>query len=209
VSRRRGPRQPRVPGEVGGFQAGPGIFAALDYRLLDAEGEGVESSSRDAPLCVVLGFGQLPPAVERALEGAGVGDERVVRLAEAEGFGPRDPELLLEVSRDELPEGVAVGDELAADSEDGDAVILRVVEVDADRAVLDANHPLAGQPVTLRLVPRVLRPATQDELDEALAALQDDPAPQPLLPADRLLRRGPRLPSSDGGGVPPGSPPVA
>jgi FKBP-type peptidyl-prolyl cis-trans isomerase SlyD len=174
-----------------GFQAGPGTVVALSYELYDAEGELVEASD-EAPVEVLLGFGEASPALERALEGLSAGDERTVSLSPDEAFGPRDPDAFIQVDRAELPEGVAVGDELQADRENGGGVVpLKVVEISDEVAVLDTNHPLAGQRVKLRARVLSVRPATEAEMGRAAERLSRDPGPGEgaLLPAERLLRR--------------------
>jgi FKBP-type peptidyl-prolyl cis-trans isomerase SlyD len=178
--------------KLGGTQVGPGTVVALSYELYDADGELVGASHPAEPWVVVIGYGQSPPALEAALSGLVAGQARKVRLDVGQAFGPRDAEAIIEVARDELPEDLQVGDELEAEAEAGGvAVTLKVLEITDDLAVLDANHPMAGQPVELDVVVEDVRPATSDELEAAEAAIQRDPPDrmQTLLPADRLLKR--------------------
>jgi FKBP-type peptidyl-prolyl cis-trans isomerase SlyD len=198
ATRRVGPRRE-------GFQVGPGTVAVLTYDLFDAEGELVEASDPSSPLVVLFGFGQAAPALEQGLSGAGAGEARDVVLSAEEAFGERDPHAIIEVAREELPPDVAPGDELSADREDGGSVALKVMEVLEDRVVLDTNHPLAGQKVRLRLRVEAVRPATDEEVRAATEriarATEGDPGP--LLPAERLLRRGRGEPSPAGSAPPP------
>jgi FKBP-type peptidyl-prolyl cis-trans isomerase SlyD len=199
MTRRVGPRRE-------GFQIGPGTVAVLTYDLFDAEGEHVEASEPSSPLVLLFGFGEAAPALERSLEGATAGETREVLLSPEEAFGERDLSAIIEVAREELPPDVASGDELSADREDGKgSVALKVMEVLEDRVVLDTNHPLAGQKVRLLLRVEAVRPATDEEVrlaTERLArATEADPGP--LLPAERLLRRGRGEPSSSGNAPPP------
>ena len=162
------------------------------YALFDAEGELVEElPPDDAPASVLLGYGEVVPALERALSGLSAGDEREVVLDPEDAFGSRDPEAVIEVDRGELPADLAPGDELAADRDDGGAVTLKVLEILDDAVVLDTNHPLAGQRVKLRLFVDSVRPALPEELVEAESRVvrAEEPVSQPLLPVERLLRR--------------------
>jgi FKBP-type peptidyl-prolyl cis-trans isomerase SlyD len=166
---------------------------ALSYELYDAEGELAGASHPAEPWVVVIGYGQSPPALEAALSGLVAGQARKVRLGVAEAFGPRDPEAIIEVARDELPADLRIGDELEAEPESGGPpVTLKVLEITDTVAILDTNHPMAGQPVELDVVVEDVRPATSAELEAAEAAIQGDPPDpmQTLLPADRLLKRG-------------------
>jgi FKBP-type peptidyl-prolyl cis-trans isomerase SlyD len=188
---RRSRAQPRRQG-TGGFQAGPGTAVSFRYVLFDAEGELVEEAASDAPLTVLLGYGDAAPALERALSGLAAGDEREVVLDPDDAFGRRDPEAVIEVDRTEFPEDIEAGDELTADSEGGGAVTLKVLEILDDIVVLDTNHPLAGQRVRLKLSVEAVRPATAEELSQAEGRLAraEEPVSEPLLPVERLLRRG-------------------
>jgi FKBP-type peptidyl-prolyl cis-trans isomerase SlyD len=162
------------------------------YVLFDAEGELVEEAPSDAPMTVLLGYGDAAPALERALSGLSAGDERDVILDPDDAFGRRDPDAVIEVDRAEFPADLEPGDELTADSDGGGAVTLKVLEILDDIVVLDTNHPLAGQRVRLKLSVESVRPASPDELSlaEARLARAEEPASQPLLPVERLLRRG-------------------
>jgi peptidylprolyl isomerase len=113
-----------------------------------------DSEGRD-PLTFTLGTGQVIDGFERAIDGMEVGARRTVRIPVGEAYGERRPDLLLEVPRRELPEGldVEVGARLEMHRE-GQAMPVVVVAADEVAIHLDANHPLAGQALTfdLRLV---------------------------------------------------------
>jgi FKBP-type peptidyl-prolyl cis-trans isomerase 2 len=124
-----------------------------------------------------------------------VGDLRRVTLRPREAFGARDPKLVLELAREEFPKDLAVGDELEAEDATGRTVPLKIVDLDDERVVADTNHPLAGQSVTLELRVETVQPATAEEIEQAIARLQQG---QPetvsaesglsLLPVEALLR---------------------
>lgn len=192
-------------GERRGAQIGPGTIVAVSYELYDGEGELLEASDPALPWTFVFGYGQAPPSLEQALGGLVAGQARRVRLTPAEAFGARDPGALIEVDRDELPAGTVVGDFIDAETEDGEvAVPLRVLDLSDDVAVLDANHPLAGQPVDVDVVVESVRIASSAELHDAEAALhrEDIQGMRTLIPARRLLKRAvggktPRTPGDD------------
>jgi len=138
-----------------------GDHVELVYELRDADGELIESSSDDesGPILYVHLDGELPPRVEEALEGKKEGDVVVVDLEPGEAFGPYDPEGLISVPREDLPEDAEIvpGDwiVLGVDDEDDDSgeeeLEARVVEVNPEGVVLDLNHPLAQEAVQFRL----------------------------------------------------------
>jgi FKBP-type peptidyl-prolyl cis-trans isomerase SlyD len=169
---------------------GPEVVVRLEYRLFDAEGELVEAPGPDEAMEFLFGAGQAPFALERAIDGLRVGQSRRVQLPPEEAFGRRDEEALISVEASELPPGAGPGDEFEAEREDGETVFLRVVEVEEGVARLDANHPLAGQTVTLELSVLETRAASSAELRAAAAALAEAEAQDtPLILASSLLRR--------------------
>ena len=133
----------------------------IRYRLLDKDGELVESTDEDGPIRYRHGTAEILPALESALIGASAGDQRRVTLAPAEAFGEHNPDGIVIVPRQELPDEdyspgdwIAVGVEAeAGEQEDleGDELEMRVLEVNEDAVVMDANHPLAGQSVTFEV----------------------------------------------------------
>jgi FKBP-type peptidyl-prolyl cis-trans isomerase SlyD len=170
------------------------MLVTLTYELSDAEGEVVEASEDGAPLEVLLGYGDVAPAFERALDGLSRGQSREVRIEPKDGFGKRDPHGFIEVDRADLPAELEPGDELVAERDTGGVIPLKVVEVTPDVVVLDTNHPLAGQKVLLRVAVVSVRPAPPEQIAVASKRLEggaDDGLVRALLPAERLLRRKP------------------
>lgn len=173
------------------YQAGPDTVVHFSYRLFDEEGDLVEQSPEDAPLSFLFGYGQLNPALEASVEGLFPGEVRKQRLPRGV-FGERDPSAIIEVARQELPAESALGDEFEAEHDELGMVSLVVLDLDDERAVLDANHPLAGQAATVEISVISVRPA--ESLEIALAEQDLDEArseSQRLLPGSRLLQRPP------------------
>ena len=131
----------------------------IRYRLLDASGEVVESTEDEGPIKYRHGAAEILPGLEDALEGASPGDEVRVTLAPEDAYGEHNPEGLVVVPRDELPdEEYSPGDWISVglEADEGenleeDELEMRVVEVNPDAIVMDANHPLAGQSITFEV----------------------------------------------------------
>jgi FKBP-type peptidyl-prolyl cis-trans isomerase SlyD len=155
----------------------PNTRVVLDYTLRDDEDDVLDASNIEdgEPIVYVHGYGMLVPGLEKALTGMAVGDERTIVVAPEEGFGERDEELVLEVDRSEMPrpEAVQVGDEIVAESAEGDEAVMRVIEVNPDSVVLDGNHPLAGERLHYKVTIREVRPATDEEIGEAAADFEE------------------------------------
>jgi FKBP-type peptidyl-prolyl cis-trans isomerase SlyD len=155
----------------------PNSHVTVDYELRDDEGDLMDASEADGgePIRYVHGYGMLVPGLEAALAGLKAGDERDVVVPADAGYGEYDEGLVLEVDRSELPnpKTVCVGDELVAESPDGDELALSVIEVRDDVVVVDANHPLAGVTLLYHVKVRDIRVATDDEVQRAAADLDE------------------------------------
>ena len=154
-------------------------FVTIEYTLKDDEGELLDTSAPEdendeaAPLEYVHGYGMLVPGLESRLEGLATGDKCEIVVPPAEGYGEFDEDLVLEFSRSEFPnpETMNVDDEFIAASEDGEELVLRVVEIKDDKIVCDANHPLAGATLHYAVEIVEVREATEDEIRDAAEEL--------------------------------------
>jgi FKBP-type peptidyl-prolyl cis-trans isomerase SlpA len=134
-----------------------GSYLTLHYRLANPAGESVVSTFEGTPATLLLGQGQLAEPLEQRLLGLPEGAHESFRLAPEEAFGMRNADLIMRVSRATLDENSNPGEEyrvgdlvdFAAPGGGRFAGILR--EIDADSALFDFNHPLAGQDVTFEV----------------------------------------------------------
>ena len=125
-----------------------GKLVSFHYTLSSA-GEAVEDNRSGEPLQYVHGGGQILPKLEEALLGLAVGDEKTVDLSAADGYGDVNPEALIEVPTEQIPEGARqVGAMLQSPEHNGP---IRVAEIKDDVIILDFNHPMAGKPLTFEI----------------------------------------------------------
>lgn len=173
----------------GKFQVGPGTFYVLRYQAFDAEDE---VASEAEVIGAVFGTGQVLAEVETQLEGRFEGEQVEMRLSGSAAFGARQATSILEVDRTEFPPDVAAGDRFELENAAGDLLVAHVLEVADDFVVIDTNHPLAEQEVTVRGELLEVRPATSEELSAAELALEEDQAylnaPPPDVGVGALLR---------------------
>lgn len=128
-------------------------YLTLHYRLASMDGNDIVSTFADSPATLQLGKGQLAPFLESVLIGLPEGAHQTFELPPEQAFGQRNPDLIQKVSRatldanSSLDENYAIGDlvEFAAPGGGRFAGVLR--EINAEDALFDFNHPLAGQPV--------------------------------------------------------------
>jgi FKBP-type peptidyl-prolyl cis-trans isomerase SlyD len=155
---------------------GRDTVVAIDLELADFHGNLIQRSDR--PIHYLHGgYGEVLPALERALEGKAVGARVTARLEPEEAFGDYDESLLRVEPRDRFPEALEVGmrfEGVPGDAGDaGDAeTIYTVTDLAEDKVVVDGNHPLAGIGLEFRCTVRAVRAARAEEIERGAA---DDP----------------------------------
>ena len=107
--------------------------------------QSFDSSEGRDPLQFQIGSGQIIPGFEKAIIGKNVGDKVQVTISPEDGYGELREDLFVQVPLDKLPGDVEVGQELQADSGNGQPVRVIVESVNEDHVVINANHPLAGR----------------------------------------------------------------
>ena len=96
------------------------------------------------PLETTLGQGQLIKGFEAGLMDMVEGEKKTIEIESADAYGEHNPEMINEIPRAQVPEGVKEGEMLQGMGPMG-PVNVKVVEVKDETVVLDANHPLAGK----------------------------------------------------------------
>lgn len=126
-------------------QKGDRVRVHYTGRLKD--GKVFDSSRGREPLEFEIGAGMMIAGFDRAVDGMAVGEQKTVEIPSGEAYGERREEMVIDVPRQQVPEGVnpEVGQQLALNNGSGQQVPVVVKEVTNEKIVLDANHPLAGQ----------------------------------------------------------------
>ena len=96
------------------------------------------------PLSATLGQGALIPGFEKGLLGMSIGESKTVNIPCVDAYGELNEQLVAEVPKDRVPEGVIEGQMLQTMTQQGPMNVV-VKEVKDDVVILDANHPLAGK----------------------------------------------------------------
>ncbi len=121
------------------------------------DGVDIVSTFEGNPATLQLGIGQLAPCLEQCLLNLPEGAIRRFELSPDSAFGMRNVDMIRRLSRSTLDENSApgtqyvIGDliDFAAPGGGRFAGVLR--ELDADSALFDFNHPLAGQTLTFEV----------------------------------------------------------
>ncbi len=127
----------------------PDSLVTLHYRLATGDDVELVSTFDATPATLQLGSGELAPPLEACLDGLPVGVRHVFLLEPEQAFGAHNPQLVQRLARKELPgegkiEALAMVEFAAPD---GSRFAGLVRELDADSALIDFNHPLAGKSI--------------------------------------------------------------
>jgi FKBP-type peptidyl-prolyl cis-trans isomerase SlyD len=146
-----------------------GKVVHLAFTLKDGEGNILEVATHDDPMIYLHGYGNLPPGLEAALSGRGVGEQFQAMVSALEGYGEYEPAHRQSVERGLFPEGdLEPGMPIMVESE-GDAMQFFIVEVGEDEVVLDGNHPYAGKELDFDVTVTEIRDAQAEEIEHGHA----------------------------------------
>ena len=109
-----------------------------------------DSSVGREPLEFTVGGGMLIPGFEQGILGLEAGNVKTIEVNPEQGYGDLREDLVQEVTVSQLPENVSVGDVLTAETPAGPINVV-VKEINGDKALVDANHPLAGKKLIFEL----------------------------------------------------------
>lgn len=117
------------------------------------DGEIFDTSEHRDPLEFTVGAGQMIKGFDAAVDGMELNEKKTVTIPSAEAYGPRNEELIQQVPKTQLPEGMnpEVGQTLMAQGQGGQPIELTVTDTTADTITVDANHKLAGQDLTFEI----------------------------------------------------------
>src|SRR5947209_4903421 len=138
---------------------------SIDYTLTGPEGAVIDTSKGREPLAYLHGAGNIIPGLESELEGRSAGEEVKVTVPPEKGYGVRNEELVQSVPRDRfrgVPE-IQPGMQFQAQTPQGPRLVT-VVGADQSTVKVDANHPLAGVPLTFDVKVVDVRDASPEEL---------------------------------------------
>ena len=123
-------------------------LVTLHYRIALENGQPLINTFDGTPATLQLGAGELLPSLEALIAGLQVGERKVFELAAEQAFGPYRDELVERVRREHMPdEEIEPMSIMEFTAPDGSRYPGLVREIDAQSALIDFNHPLAGKPI--------------------------------------------------------------
>lgn len=131
-------------------EAKSGDTVSIHYTGRLQDGTVFDTSENRDPLEFTIGEGKVIPGFEKVVEGMEEGDTQTATIPSDEAYGERREDLVLSVSKQQLPDDLdpQVGQRLQMQAGDGQTFQVVISEVETDSVEVDANHPLAGEDLT-------------------------------------------------------------
>ena len=133
-----------------------GSNVSVHYRgtLLKDGTEFDNSRARGQPVDFQVGVTAMISGFTDALIGMTEGQTKTVTLTPSQAYGDRDPAALQPVPKGAFGENftqLEVGETVQGQRPDGGSFLAKVYELNEDVAVLDLNHPLAGEDLNFEI----------------------------------------------------------
>ena len=137
----------------------------IEYTMTDQLGNLLDTSDNGETISFIQGKGGVFPALEEALNEKSIGERVAVTLTPEQAYGNTDERLVKIVPREKFKvEGeIKVGSQFRTHRDDED-IVVKVVKVDDENVVIDANPPLAGVTINMDIVIVEVRDAVEEEL---------------------------------------------
>jgi FKBP-type peptidyl-prolyl cis-trans isomerase SlyD len=137
----------------------------LEYTVHLENGRLVDSTGHCGPIAIMVGSGQLFPALEDRVLGMRAGESREVRIPPEDAYGAWQEGLVRTIPRTRLAPDLelTVGEEYRLKGPDGKPLRFRLLEIGDDSVRADFNAPLAGQALVATVTVVAVRPPTAEE----------------------------------------------
>lgn len=146
----------------------------IHYTLKNDAGVVLDSSDGKEPLSYMHGQHNIITGLEAQLLGKSVGDNFDAVIEAEDAYGVRNLEAIQNVPLSALTNipNLAVGMQLQAGTDQG-PVSVNIIELNDEYAVVDGNHPLAGERLHFAINVIAIRDATESEMSHGHAHAGD------------------------------------
>ena len=147
-----------------------GLYVSVDYTATLKNGRVLDSTMGYLPMEIKMGADNLVGPLKEALVGMALNEKKVVQLSMEEAYGAHDEDAVYTYLRSEIPDGVEpkIDDIFTLKDSEGKEIPARFIHVDDEKVVIDLNHPLAGEVLTVDLeVVNISETPTQGPSDPA------------------------------------------
>lgn len=110
-------------------------------------GETILKTEGENALALVVGSGEIPISIEKALIDMKVGESKTVTLEPTEAFGPKIDDLVIDLPKKGFGNDscLEIGSTVVLDSPQGKKFRGTILKVEEENVKVDFNHPLAGR----------------------------------------------------------------
>jgi len=140
----------------------------VSARIVDGKGKLLDDG-KTARAYLHGGYGNTLKGIEVALENQEKGFSTTITLQPSLAFGERDESLVTSIPKSQFPPGVKVGGQLEGQDDQGRRQLFTVVKIKGAQVLLDGNHPLAGEDLTITLKVLDVRAASAEEIQHGHA----------------------------------------
>lgn len=127
-----------------------GDLVRIHYTTRSLEGSVIETSDRRDPLEFRVGSAEFIPGLSLGLVGMQLGESRSITAPPERAFGRHCPVLIQSTPVSVIPEEAQVGEQLTA-TLGGVKLDVWIQILTEKEAVVDANHPLAGETLVIEV----------------------------------------------------------
>jgi peptidylprolyl isomerase len=134
-------------------QVKKGDKVKVHYHGRLTSGETFDKSEGREPLEFEVGGGNVIKGFDDGVTGMTVGDKKTITIPFNEAYGPRNPDMLIEMPKERFPQDmeIEVGMPLGMSDGQGQQFQVVITEIKENIVMLDANHPLAGHDLVFDL----------------------------------------------------------
>ncbi|MDN3658153.1 peptidylprolyl isomerase [Ferruginibacter paludis] len=145
---------------------------SIEYELSNEQGTVLDSNKGFAALDFVQGAGTILPAIEQALYGSVINENKKITLLPSHAFGLYDEAQVYRLPIQAYRHTGFVNVDDVIQMPDGREAT--IVAADENYLTADANHPLAGQTLYYDVTIKSIRAATQEEIftGQPISAMQ-------------------------------------
>ena len=139
--------------------------AEVKISVFSATGTLLDQDNEVVPV-LFGGDNGLPPKVDQSLANLEIGAKIEIDLNVDEAFGEVIDELQFWEEGKNLPGQIELGAYLEGESDEGEVILFRIVQIKDGQVLLDGNHPLAGQDLKFHVSIENIRAATEEEVTQ-------------------------------------------
>ena len=126
-----------------------GDTVRVHYHGRLTNGNTFDSSEGREPLEFQVGAGMVIKGFDNGVLEMKVGDKKTVQIPVDQAYGPKNEELIMDFPKANIPADLnpEVGMDLQMSNPQGQVFPVKVAAISSEFITLDANHPLAGEPL--------------------------------------------------------------